>query len=169
MKKYIWILAVLILALVACSNAGEKSEEQEEHASGLPVDDSLEGLSYNMKTNEWSPMMVKFLAEVNDPRVKDAYETAIHNADVLDYMPCYCGCYDSNGHESNTHCFVDEFNGDVVALDSMGFSCGICIDIAKTSVAKYKAGESLVEIRNYIDDNFGGNGIGPTPTPMPQG
>ncbi|MFD2045125.1 PCYCGC motif-containing (lipo)protein [Ornithinibacillus salinisoli] len=54
-------------------------------------------------------------------------------------------------------------------LDSMGFGCNICIEIAETAVAKYEAGESLLDIRNFIDKTYSGSGVGPTPTPMPKG
>ncbi|GGB36299.1 hypothetical protein GCM10011409_12160 [Lentibacillus populi] len=169
MKKFMFLFLVLLVALVACSNDKAISEQQDQTSGELHVDQSLDGLSYNMEKEAWSETMVQFFGEVDDPRVKGAYELAINHSDVLDYMPCYCGCYDSNGHESNTDCFVDKFNGKIAELDSMGFSCGICIDIAKTAVAKYKDGESLKDIRKLIDDTFGGNGIGPTPTPMPAG
>ena len=119
MKKYLFILLLLVLALVACANQKESVEKESTHSmdhasSGLQVDESLEGLAYNIEKDAWSPMMVQFLGEVDDSRVQGAYELAINYPDVLESMPCYCGCYESNGHESNKHCFIDEFNGDTV-------------------------------------------------------
>jgi len=164
MKKYIYIFCVLIMALAACSN------EQEETSQGSSnIDDSLEGLTYNMETESWSPMMAQFLNELDKPRVQGAYELAIQHPDVLDYVPCYCGCHDSNGHEHVRHCFVEDYNENIAELDNMGFGCAICIETAEIAVAKYEEGESLPDIRNYIDDKYSGNGVGPTPTPKPEG
>ncbi|WP_163971586.1 PCYCGC motif-containing (lipo)protein [Oceanobacillus halotolerans] len=165
MKRYIFLFSLLVVALVACSN---EQENTEHNSTDHVIDESLEGLSYNIDGEAWSPMMVQFFQEVDNPRVENAYELAIQYADVLDYMPCYCGCYESDGHENNTHCFVDQFEGNIATLDSMGFGCGICIEIAETAVAKYEEGESLIDIRNFIDEIYSGNDIDPTPTPMPE-
>jgi hypothetical protein len=39
-------------------------------------------------------------------------------------VPCYCGCYAEDGHESNLDCFIDSFGDDmqVTEWDSMGIS-----------------------------------------------
>lgn len=164
MKKYMFILLVLVLGLVACS---DKESTVQEDASQM--DSSVEGLTYSLEKNAWSPMMAQLLDEVDDPRVEGAYNMAVQYPDVLDYMPCYCGCYESNGHEHVRHCFVEDINEEVAVLDSMGFGCPICIEITEEAVAKYEEGESLPDIRAYIDQKYSENGVDPTPTPLPEG
>ena len=39
---------------------------------------------------------------------RDAYRFAVLNRDVLRYIPCYCGCWDSVGHTSNASCYVKD-------------------------------------------------------------
>ena len=39
--------------------------------------------------------------------MRQAYVFAARNPDVLDYVPCYCGCGQTDGHVGNTDCFVD--------------------------------------------------------------
>jgi hypothetical protein len=39
---------------------------------------------------------------------RDAYRFAVLNRDVLKYIPCYCGCWDSVGHMSNASCYVKD-------------------------------------------------------------
>lgn len=112
MKKILFLFAISTLLLAACSN--------EENHSAFPVDDSLDGLAYNMKEDKWSPLMADYLSQVDNPVVADTYKLAMENPDVLNHMPCYCGCYESSGHEHNTHCFVDGVNGDIAHLDNMG-------------------------------------------------
>ncbi|GAB3803052.1 PCYCGC motif-containing (lipo)protein [Virgibacillus kimchii] len=149
---------------MACSNAEETVTENPSQ-----IDDSLEGLAYNMEKGAWSPIMAQLLNEVDDLRVQGAYEMAMEHPEVLDYMPCYCGCYESNGHEHVRHCFVESYNDNIAALDNMGFGCAICIETVEEAMAKYDEGESLPEIRDYIDQKYTGSSVGPTPTPIPKG
>ena len=39
--------------------------------------------------------------------MRQAYVFAARNPDVLDYVPCYCGCGQTDGHVGNTDCFVE--------------------------------------------------------------
>ena len=53
--------------------------------------------------------------------VQEAYRYAVANQDVLQYMPCFCGC-GANGHRSNFDCYVRETRSDgSVLLDAMSF------------------------------------------------
>jgi hypothetical protein len=36
-----------------------------------------------------------------------AYQIAREAPDLLERMPCYCGCFRGNGHQSNLDCYVD--------------------------------------------------------------
>jgi hypothetical protein len=45
-------------------------------------------------------------AKFQDPEVRAAYEVARKNPELLEKMPCYCGCF-GQGHKSNYDCFVD--------------------------------------------------------------
>jgi hypothetical protein len=37
--------------------------------------------------------------------IRKAYETAVTVKGLLPYIPCYCGCGESAGHQSNLNCF----------------------------------------------------------------
>ena len=39
------------------------------------------------------------------PMVQQVYEFAARHPEVLQYIPCYCGC-ERNGHNGNHDCFV---------------------------------------------------------------
>lgn len=45
------------------------------------------------------------------PVVQEAYRFAIANPDVVDNLPCFCGC-GSMGHESNLNCFIERITPD---------------------------------------------------------
>lgn len=44
--------------------------------------------------------------------------------DVVSSVPCYCGCFDQDGHESNLDCFIGEMGSkdEVVEWDPMSIS-----------------------------------------------
>ncbi len=56
--------------------------------------------------------------------VKGAYIMASAYPEVLASVPCYCGCYELDGHTSNLDCFVDSMdsNNAVTEWDAMGVS-----------------------------------------------
>ena len=56
--------------------------------------------------------------------MRQAYVFAARNPDVLSYVPCYCGCGMSDGHQSNVDCFVESRapNGAVTEWDVHGMT-----------------------------------------------
>lgn len=96
------------------------------------------------------------------------YRLAGKSADILEWMPCYCGCGESAGHGSNLNCFVDEIREDgSVVWDDHGTRCLVCLEIAVKSVQLNQEGKSLKEIREFIDDMYKEGYAPPTKTPMP--
>jgi hypothetical protein len=54
--------------------------------------------------------------------VRQAYAYAARRADVLQYMPCYCGC-EKQGHSSNYACFMrGKTAAGVPQWDEMGYT-----------------------------------------------
>ncbi len=47
-------------------------------------------------------------AGFTDSDTRRAYEIAREAPELLEQMPCYCGCYANSGHASNYDCFVDK-------------------------------------------------------------
>ncbi len=104
-----------------------------------------------------------------DPQLKDIYTVAGNNAELLSWIPCYCGCGENAGHKSNKNCFIKEIkqNGEVV-WDSHATTCVNCLEIAVKSASMQQNGKSPLEIRNYIDNTYKEGYAKPTPTPMPK-
>ncbi|MBI4441836.1 MAG: hypothetical protein HY649_00515 [Acidobacteria bacterium] len=46
-------------------------------------------------------------AGFSDPEVQKSYQVARVVPQVLEYMACYCGCYNSSRHRNNLDCFKD--------------------------------------------------------------
>jgi hypothetical protein len=106
LKKLLSLL--LILTIVGCSEQGEHVHNEEE-----TQDNSLR---YVVGSNEWPAVINQFAKE----QALEAYQFALDHPEVLDFMPCYCGCYEDAGHVSNIHCFVRSVNDGVAELDPMG-------------------------------------------------
>ena len=111
---------------------------------------------------------VSLPAYVRGPLMTQAYEFAVNRPDVLDYVPCYCGCGKHSNHKSNKNCFVKpgQTNGKVV-FDEHGANCDMCIDLAIDAKRLTAEGKSVKEVRQYVEGKYGGKGE-PTDTPWPQ-
>ncbi|EKS7869101.1 hypothetical protein COD78_14790 [Bacillus cereus] len=169
MKKYVFsLLAVLSLILTGCGSTGtnnqkssESKQEEHDHASHTQQADIQE----KTKGVDTLPTFLDKL----DPQMKDIYTVAGQNAELLDWIPCYCGCGESVGHKNNKNCFIREIkkNGEVV-WDSHATTCVNCLEIAVESASMKQKGKSTLEIRNYIDNKYKEGYGKPTPTPMPK-
>ncbi len=86
--------------------------------------------------------------------VQQAYQFAAANADLMEQIPCYCGCGDI-GHTSNYDCYVsgtDEKG--VVTFDNHALGCSICVDITLDVMRMLKDGKSPGDIRVSIDATY---------------
>ena len=101
--------------------------------------------------------------------VRATYDFAAQHPEILQYVPCYCGC-GSQGHMNNESCFVArrDAKGNVLEWDEHGFGCAICVDVARESMQLYASGADVVSIRSAIERRWApGNAAGRTPTPAP--
>ena len=80
------------------------------------------------------------------------YAFAGKNADVLKYIPCYCGCQ-SQGHRSNADCYVKHRSaeGRVTEWDSHGLTCRVGPDITGDVMLWREKGRLLTTIRQDVD------------------
>lgn len=58
------------------------------------------------------------------PLVQETYIMAAQYPEVVASVPCYCGCYEEDGHISNLDCYVDQMgpNNEVIEWDPMSIS-----------------------------------------------
>lgn len=99
---------------------------------------------------------------------QELYRYAIANQDVLQYIPCFCGCVD-HGHASNFACYVREVYPDGrVRLDYMSFDCDVCAGITRDVIEMRAQGVPIKAIRATIDQRWGDRAPSTT-TPLPPG
>jgi hypothetical protein len=102
------------------------------------------------------------------PVMRQVYEFAARHPEVLQYIPCYCGC-ENVGHKANHDCFVRSraADGRVTQWDSHGMGCAVCLGVGRRAMALFNQGMSVQQIRATIDREFGSHYPSHTPTPNP--
>ena len=147
-RSNILLSLILLLSLLAGLTAGCSRGERAnaEHA-------------FSMASLDQMPPEVQ-----NAPAtVREAYQFAARNQDVLEHLPCYCGCGDM-GHTSNYNCYVAGTGADGMPLyDNHALGCQICVDITHDAMHLLDEGKSVDEIYDYLDATD--SRFGP-PTPL---
>jgi hypothetical protein len=100
--------------------------------------------------------------------LQQVYEFAARHPEVLQYVPCYCGC-ERVGHTANHSCFVKAraADGRVTEWDSHGMGCAVCIDVARDAMSLFNSGSKPAAIRDAIDKKYAASFPSSTPTPRP--
>ncbi|MEE2638489.1 MAG: PCYCGC motif-containing (lipo)protein [Acidobacteriota bacterium] len=136
--------AMIAVAIVAVAGAGffVMSRSDDASATSTAVEDTTEAATTRTATSPTvAPVATEFSSEELDalplpplPYVaqtagpadlmRQAYIFAAKNPGVLSYVPCYCGCGQSDGHVSNVDCFVESRaqNGAVTEWDIHGMT-----------------------------------------------
>lgn len=167
MKKIVLLMISVILVFVAGCSSKPSTKEEEKH---LHVGESHYVASGDLQEATASiDVLPKFL-DGKDDTMRQIYLTAAANSELLEWIPCYCGCGESAGHIHNGHCFFKEIRDDgVIVWDDHATRCYNCMEIAVYSAALKQEGMTTLEIRNWVDENYKEGYAKPTPTPMPEG
>lgn len=80
----------------------------------------------------------------SDEKTRAAYEVAKDIPEVLEQLPCFCGCMTSFGHKNNLFCFKDQH----------GSGCTICQDIALDARKMHDQGMSIAQIQENIKTKY---------------
>ena len=84
------IVAIAVLAGIAWLSLHGTGEPAEESAAALKSADVL------------SPSLF------SDEKTQAAYQVAKDIPEVLEELPCFCGCMKDFGHKNNLFCFKDQ-------------------------------------------------------------
>jgi hypothetical protein len=134
-----WLGFFLLLALIAALVSGCSAQPSQSDTNGM-----------NMAPLASMPTYVQE-APVS---VQQAYQFALANPDVLNQVPCYCGC-GAIGHASNYACYISGQNTDgSLSFDSHALGCSICVDITQDTMRLLKQGKSVPAVSSYIDSVY---------------
>ena len=159
--KWLLLICISTLLIAGCSSKEDVHEGHDEgHQAHAPNGDLQEQTAS-------SDILPSFLDKQTD-EMKLVYQAAGKGHEILEWMPCYCGCGESAGHTSNKNCFIEKVNEDgSIVWDDHGTRCQVCVEIAVKSIQMTQEGKSLMEIREFIDDTYKEGFASPTDTPMP--
>lgn len=86
--------------------------------------------------------------------VREAYQFAVANAELLRQFPCHCGC-GSMGHTSNAACYLKpESRPGQWVFDGHALGCTICVDITQDVMRMRREGLPVAEMQRYIRDTY---------------
>jgi hypothetical protein len=86
--------------------------------------------------------------------VQTAYQFNAANPNIMQDIPCYCGC-GSVGHTSNYDCYVSDVDASgKIAFDNHALGCSICVDITQDVMRMLRDGKSPQDARAYIDTTY---------------
>ena len=84
----------------------------------------------------------------NDAKTRAAYQVAKDIPEVLEQLPCFCGCMSHFGHKNNLYCFKDMH----------GSGCELCQDIALDARKMHDEGMSIAQIQENIKAKYSHQG-----------
>lgn len=86
--------------------------------------------------------------------VREAYQFNVANPDIMQDIPCYCGCGDI-GHTSNYDCYVSDVDASgKITFDNHALGCSICVDITQDVMRMLRDGKTPQDARAYIDATY---------------
>ena len=134
-RKFLFLLVILALTATAVS-ACSTSNSDDAHLAMMPLDQM--------------PMDVQSAPVA----VQEAYQFNTANPNIMQDIPCYCGCGDI-GHTSNYDCYVSDLdaNGNIT-FDNHALGCSICVDITQDVMRMLNDGKSPQDARAYVDATY---------------
>lgn len=163
------VLVIVAAAQLAACSSPEPSSKPPVASQSPAQQSPTRGIRY---LADDLPLLPAGLATAQFPVevIRASYEFAARHPEVLNYIPCFCGC-ERAGHKGSHDCFVAsrDTRGRVTAWDHHGIECSVCLDVAYSSMQMKNSGASVADIRAAIDRKFksDGHSHGGTPTPMP--
>ncbi|APH06120.1 PCYCGC motif-containing (lipo)protein [Bacillus weihaiensis] len=156
--KSIIIVCLVIMGVVSGCSKEELSGKEDHH--------DAHSASHDIREETTGTDALPSFLESQPEDIQIIYQAAAKHEDLLEFIPCYCGCGETANHKNNYDCFVfnKKENGSLV-WDDHGTKCGVCLEIAAQSILDYQEGKSLKEIREKIDTQYKSGYAKPTPTP----
>jgi len=162
MRKIILMFALVVMMAVILSACGGKKDTNNDITS---VNDGSMG-DLRVETSSVNELP-SFLNDHHE-NMQVLYRGVANHQELLEHIPCYCGCGDSVGHDHNLDCFIHDTNeDDGVTWDDHATRCQVCLDIAAESIVEFQEGNSVNEVRQLIEDKYEGKGY-PEATDTPQ-
>lgn len=134
-RKFLFLLVILALTTTVVS-ACSTSNSDDVHLAMMPLDQM--------------PMDVQSAPVA----VQEAYQFNTANPNIMQDIPCYCGCGEI-GHTSNYDCYVSDVDASgKITFDNHALGCSICVDITQDVMRMLNDGKSPQDARAYADATY---------------
>lgn len=154
-------MGILLISLLSACSGNTAKEQPAENQSEPNETHSGGDIREETASAEQLPSFLSSKPE----NMQTIYAAAAQHRELLEQMPCYCGCGSSVGHKDNYDCFVHENKDGKVVWDDHGTKCQVCLEIAAEAITESQNGKSNKEIRDSIDNKYKEGYAEPTPTP----
>src|SRR3989304_9671075 len=133
-------LSLMVVLLSTAISACSTSKSSDVHLYMMPLDQM--------------PAEVQSAAVA----VQEAYQFASINPDVMQNIPCYCGCGDI-GHTSNYDCYVSGVDAQGnIQFDNHALGCSFCVDITRDVMRMLREEKTPAEARVFVDATYAKSG-----------
>lgn len=167
MKKGIGILVVVMMIMIAACGKPETTDSANKAVHEQHAEQQMPNGDLRVMTS--SVTEAPSFLEGKMPELRQVYMLVGEHTELLRYIPCYCGCGESAGHESNLNCFIHKVAEDGETVwDDHGTRCDVCLSIALQSIKMEEEGMSVKDIRHTIDEAYKTGYAKATPTVMPE-
>lgn len=158
LKNYVFLLSTCISIVLLSACGTSEAEVGHQHI-----------VSGDIRETTVSFQVLPTFLEDSHEDILAIYERVPEHKELLEHIPCYCGCGESVGHRNSYQCFVHQhFESGNIEWDDHGTKCGVCLEIAYYSMELSEQGISDLEIRQFIDEAYKEGYAAPTKTPMPE-
>ncbi len=135
-KAYKLFFLLIVLALASTAISACSAASGEVHLAMSPLD--------QMPTDVQSAPVA----------VREAYQFNTANPDIMQDIPCYCGCGDI-GHTSNYDCYISDVDASgKITFDNHALGCSICVDITQDVMRMLRDGKTPQVARAYVDATY---------------
>lgn len=178
----------LKLLLSKIEELAKQAKQSGSDQQLIPVLNQIERLAAQNKTSENTQTLKSTLTQVEqiaksvqskgevklpsyaytNPLTLKAYKYATEHPEMLEQIPCYCGCgsHGSEASDYKPHRFLrDCFINDNWEFDEHASFCDVCIGEAIKTQDYLAKGKTLAETRALIDQEYGKIGAEKTNTP----
>ena len=130
------VFSIIVVLLTTAISACSTSKTSEVHLYMMPLDQMPADV-------QAAPVAVQ-----------EAYQFASITPEVMQDIPCYCGC-GNIGHTSNYDCYVSDVDAQGnIKFDNHALGCSICVDITKDVMRMLQDGKTPAEARTFVDATY---------------
>lgn len=164
----IFLLVSLLIGCISINDSSPTKNNNTQNQLQETKNNDTHFKGDTLETTATVEALPSFLSSTKNGQVSQIYGMVGKDIELLQWIPCYCGCDENSGHTSNKDCFIREMkeNGQVT-WNSHAMNHAECVDIAFQAVLMKQNGASPLKIRKNIDKQYKKDGVKATPTPMP--